>query len=299
MGLHFSHVTKTFNNQIAVNDMSINLQEGIYGLLGPNGAGKSTLMKLMVGNYLPTSGNIFWNKKNIQQLGISYRTEIGYMPQQQNLYPYFTGRRFLLYIAALKGISPKKMPSEIEEMAERVNLLNVLDKKIGTYSGGMKQRLLLAQALLGDPKLIILDEPTAGLDPKERIRVRNFISRNTVGKIVIIATHVVQDIEFIADWILLMKDGKLITEGTMDDLLLELTDKVLEIDVPIEKVDSYLDRYLISNITRTKDHARLRLIKHDKDEFFLNAVTVTPDMEDYYLYLYGESAYAIHTNPTF
>lgn len=299
MGLQFSHVTKTFHNQIAVNNISVKLQEGIYGLLGPNGAGKSTLMKLMVGNYLPTSGDIFWNEKDIQQLGISYRSIIGYMPQQQNLYPYFTGRRFLLYIAALKGIPSKKIHSEIEEMADRVNLSNVLDKKIGTYSGGMKQRLLLAQALLGDPKLIILDEPTAGLDPKERIRVRNFISRNTVGKTVIIATHVVQDIEFIADWVLLMKEGKLIAEGTMDDLLIELAGKVLEIDVPMEKVDSYLDHYLISNITRTGDHARLRLIKHNKEEVFPDAVTVTPDMEDYYLYLYGESAYAIHTNPTF
>lgn len=186
---------------------------------GPNGAGKSTLINIITDNLLPTKGEILWNGENIVRLGETYRKNLGYMPQQQGVYEEFSGRRFLCYIAALKEIPSKEIKEKIEEVAKIVNLSRELDQKIGTYSGGMKQRIIMASAILGDPKLLIFDEPTAGLDPKERMRVRNLIVEFSKNKIVIIATHIVSDIENIANEVILLKKGKLMEKASIQELI--------------------------------------------------------------------------------
>ena len=208
--LELKNLTKQYGNKKALNNVSLKFSEGIYGLLGPNGAGKSTMMNIITGNIKPSSGKVMWNNKEIASLGPSYRSLLGYAPQQQGLYDTFSGRRFLSYMAAIKDISRKSMKDEIERVLSYVNLTDSADKSIGTYSGGMKQRILIAQAILGNPKLIILDEPTAGLDPKERVRVRENIKAISEDKIILVSTHVVSDIQSIAKEIILLKDGLIV-----------------------------------------------------------------------------------------
>lgn len=210
MELKLSQVTKRYGHFTALDRFEYCFHEGIYGLLGPNGAGKTTLMNLMTGNLLPDEGCICLDGTDIQKLGIRYLKNIGYVPQQQNLYPTFTGKRFLYYMAALKGVDKKTAKAEIPELLKKLNLAEHQNKKIREYSGGMKQRLLMAQALLGDPVILILDEPTAGVDPKERIEIRNIIKELSGNKLILFATHVVSDIEKAADEILLLKRGKLL-----------------------------------------------------------------------------------------
>lgn len=225
MELKLEHISKEYKNTTALDDFSMTFSEGIYGLLGPNGAGKSTLMKLITRNIKPTAGEIYLDGTDIHTLKREYQRLIGYMPQQQAIYPFYTGRMFLAYMGLLKGVEKKVLNDEIEKYASKVNLLDVLDRKVGTYSGGIKQRLLIAQAFLGDSKIIIFDEPTAGLDPKERIHVRNLIHDNSAGKIILIATHVVQDIEDIASQIMLLKKGVLIEMAAPEILTGRITDK--------------------------------------------------------------------------
>lgn len=225
MELKLEHISKEYKNTTALDDFSMTFSEEIYGLLGPNGAGKSTLMKLITRNIKPTAGEIYLDGTDIHTLKREYQRLIGYMPQQQAIYPFYTGRMFLAYMGLLKGVEKKVLNDEIEKDASKVNLLDVLDRKVGTYSGGMKQRLLIAQAFLGDSKIIIFDEPTAGLDPKERIHVRNLIHDNSAGKIILIATHVVQDIEDIASQIMLLKKGVLIEMAAPEILTGRITDK--------------------------------------------------------------------------
>lgn len=225
MELKLEHISKEYKNTTALDDFSMTFSEGIYGLLGPNGAGKSTLMKLITRNIKPTAGEIYLDGTDIHTLKREYQRLIGYMPQQQAIYPFYTGRMFLAYMGLLKGVEKKVLNDEIEKYASKVNLLDVLDRKVGTYSGGMKQRLLIAQAFLGDSRIIIFDEPTAGLDPKERIHVRNLIHDNSAGKIILIATHVVQDIEDIASQIMLLKKGVLIEMAAPEILTGRITDK--------------------------------------------------------------------------
>ena len=225
MELKLEHISKEYKNTTALDDFSMTFSEGIYGLLGPNGAGKSTLMELITRNIKPTAGEIYLDGTDIHTLKREYQRLIGYMPQQQAIYPFYTGRMFLAYMGLLKGVEKKVLNDEIEKYASKVNLLDVLDRKVGTYSGGMKQRLLIAQAFLGDSKIIIFDEPTAGLDPKERIHVRNLIHDNSAGKIILIATHVVQDIEDIASQIMLLKKGVLIEMAAPEILTGRITDK--------------------------------------------------------------------------
>ena len=198
----------------ALAGVSLTLGPGLYGLLGPNGAGKSTMMNIITGNLDASGGKVLWNGKNILNMGRKFRRILGYMPQQQNLYDSFTGRRFLLYLAALKEIPRKQAAAEIQRTAEMVHLSAELDKRLAAYSGGMKQRLLAAAALLGDPKLIIMDEPTAGLDPKERVRLREVLAKLAHDRIILVATHVVSDVEHVASEILLLKEGQLVDRDT-------------------------------------------------------------------------------------
>lgn len=214
-------ITKKYKDKTALQGVSMELDCGIYGLIGPNGAGKSTLMNIITGNIKPTSGLVLWDGADIRKLGERFRSLIGYAPQQQGLYNSFSGRHFLCYMAALKGIPKKKVRTEIERVLSYVNMNEAADRAIGGYSGGMKQRLLIAQAILGNPKLIVLDEPTAGLDPKERVRIREQIKSLAGDKIILVSTHVVSDIAPIAKEILLIRSGSIIDRDTVENLCLK------------------------------------------------------------------------------
>lgn len=216
--LELCNISKKYKEKIALNDVSLKLDNGIYGLLGPNGAGKSTLMNIITGNLEPTEGTLKWNGKEVKELGSNYRSLLGYAPQQQGMYETFSGRRFLSYMATLKGISKSSMEDEINRVLLYVNMVEKSNQKIGTYSGGMKQRILIAQAIIGNPKLVILDEPTAGLDPKERVRIRERIAELSKDKIILVSTHVVSDIESIAKKIILIKTGKIIDYANVNEL---------------------------------------------------------------------------------
>ena len=215
MELIIDRVSKQYKNRIAVDRVSAKLHQGVYGLLGANGAGKTTLMRMLCGILTPTSGTITFDGTDVSSE--EYRAILGYLPQDFGYYPEFTAMDFLLYLAALKGIPKLQAKRRARELLELVSLQDVSRKKIKTFSGGMKQRLGIAQALLNDPKLLILDEPTAGLDPKERVRFRNLIEQLGKNSIVLLSTHIVSDIEHIADEILMMKDGQLIYQGKWDD----------------------------------------------------------------------------------
>ena len=215
MELIIDRVSKQYKNHIAVDRVSVTLHQGVYGLLGANGAGKTTLMRMLCGILTPTSGTITFDGTDVSSE--EYRAILGYLPQDFGYYPEFTAMDFLLYLAALKGIPKLQAKRRARELLELVSLQDVSRKKIKTFSGGMKQRLGIAQALLNDPKLLILDEPTAGLDPKERVRFRNLIEQLGKNSIVLLSTHIVSDIEHIADEILMMKDGQLIYQGKWDD----------------------------------------------------------------------------------
>lgn len=215
MELRIDRVSKQYKNNIAVDRISATLHQGVYGLLGANGAGKTTLMRMICGILKPTSGGIMFDGMDVSEE--AYRANLGYLPQDFGYYPEFTAMDFLLYMAALKGITKTQAKRKSKELLELVGLKEVGNKKIKTFSGGMKQRLGIAQALLNDPKLLVLDEPTAGLDPKERVRFRNLIEKLGKDSIVLLSTHIVSDIEHIADEILMMKDGQLIYRGPWNE----------------------------------------------------------------------------------
>ena len=242
MELKIENVTKQYGTVKALDNFSVTLNAGVYGFLGANGAGKSTLMNLITDNVKRDSGKILYDGKDILQLGADFRKILGYMPQQQGFYEQMSARGFLLYIAALKGIERKQAKAEAERLLKVVSLTEYAHKKLGGYSGGMKQRLLLAATLLGEPKVLILDEPTAGLDPKERVNFRNFISELAKDKIIIIVTHVVSDIETIADEIVILKDGRLASMGTPHQLIEEITEKIGDSDMNLERVYMYYFR---------------------------------------------------------
>lgn len=290
MKLVIRKLTKTYQRggKVALNHVDATFTPGIYGILGANGAGKSTLMNLITNQLSPDSGDIFYEGRSITELGADYRDILGYMPQQQGMYDDFTGRRFLWYIAALKGLSTRETRQRVDELLEIVNLSEDADRRLGTYSGGMKQRILIAQALLNDPEILILDEPTAGVDPNERIRLRNFISTIAKDKIVLLATHVVSDIEFIAKEILLLKKGEILRKDSPLAILRELTGKVYEAVIEHEQLPLLEESYKVSNISTTSEGLNVRFITEHRPE--LEGITlteVTPNLEDVYLYHFG------------
>lgn len=221
MQVDLEKVTKNYGNKTALNNVSLSFTEGVYGLLGPNGAGKSTMMNLITGNLKPSSGSICCDGTDIFRLGAAYRSLLGYAPQQQGLYDTFTGRKFLSYMATLKNIPKKEIKPEIDRVLSYVNLTEAAKRPIGSYSGGMKQRILIAQAILGSPRIVVLDEPTAGLDPKERVRIREKIKEIAENKIILVSTHVVSDIQSIADEIVLLKDGEIADINTVQNLCIK------------------------------------------------------------------------------
>ena len=228
MELCINNLTKKYGEKVALRDFSYTFTPGIYGILGANGAGKSTLMNLITDNVKRTEGQILWNGTDILKQGASFRAQLGYMPQQQGMYSDFSARAFLRYMADVKGLNRKLAKQQIEELLELVNLKDVAHKKLGGFSGGMRQRVLLAQALLGEPQILILDEPTAGLDPKERLRLRKYIADLAENRIVFLTTHIVSDIESIATDVLLMKNGELVRHGTPEKLIDSVQGKDLE-----------------------------------------------------------------------
>ena len=228
MHVELKNVTKNYGAKTALNNVSLSFTEGVWGLLGPNGAGKSTMMNLITGNLKPSSGMVTCDGEDIFKLGAAYRCLLGYAPQQQGLYDAFTGRKFLAYMATLKNIPKKEMAEEIDRVLACVNLTEAAKKPVGAYSGGMKQRILIAQAILGSPKIVVLDEPTAGLDPKERVRIREKIKEISENKIIIVSTHVVSDIQSIADEIVLLKGGEIADINTVKNLCIKYGAEDLE-----------------------------------------------------------------------
>lgn len=240
MELKLENVTKRYGDKVALNGFSYTFHPGIYGILGANGAGKSTMMNLITDNLKRDGGSITFDGEDVCKMGADFRRVLGYMTQQQGLYDGMTAESFLVYMAKLKETPRKQVPAEIDRVLEMTNLLDVRHKKVGEFSGGMRQRVLLAQALLGDPKLLILDEPTAGLDPRERARLRNHIYRLAQNRIVLLATHIVSDIEAIADDILLMREGQLLRSGTAAALIDSLPDTLTPVLHSFSLEDVYL-----------------------------------------------------------
>ncbi|RHR35224.1 MULTISPECIES: ABC transporter ATP-binding protein [unclassified Eubacterium (in: firmicutes)] len=279
--LEIKGLTKKYKDKLALDNFTYTFEKGVYGLLGPNGAGKSTLMNILVDGIKKSGGDIRYNGENITKLGYKYRDIIGYVPQQQGMYDSFTAEEFLNYIANLKGINKKEISDKVTEMLEFVNLENVRKKKLGGFSGGMKQRILIAQALINDPDILILDEPTAGLDPNERIRIRNLIAQISINKIVIIATHIVSDIEFIANKIIMLSAGKIIKNGSPSELLSEIDGYVFEEMIEKCNVEMYNQKYLVSGLMAGAQQVKIRYICNEKA---CNGHKVEPNLEDYYLY---------------
>lgn len=288
MELQLQDLSKQYGAKCAVNSVNAKLVPGVYGLLGANGAGKTTLMRMICGVLKPTSGNIRLNGKTIDELGEQYYTHLGYMPQDFGFYPDFTAREFMMYMAAVKGLDKKQAKMRTDDLLYMVNLHDVAGKKIKSYSGGMKQRLGIAQAELNSPSILILDEPTAGLDPKERVRFRNLISDFAKEKIVILSTHIVSDVSYIADTILMMKNGKFLLQEPMITVTDSIKGKVWEVLVDERNADEYSRKFSVVNLHHEGNKVRLRII--DDTAPTDDAITVSPSLEDLFLYHFGEEA---------
>ena len=293
MELELRELSKSYGSVKALNKISYTFKPGIYGILGANGAGKSTMINLITDNVSRDSnngGNILYDGEDILKLGKKFRAIVGYMPQQQGFYEDFSPKAFLKYMAEVKGLKRKNeegksVAQQIDELLEVVNLTSVAYKKIGGFSGGMKQRVLLAQALLGNPKVLILDEPTAGLDPKERIGIRNYIAELSKDKIILFATHVVSDIECIADKVIKVKKGQIVATGTPVELIEKMQGKVAELTCTLEDVGKLQEQYKVGNIRQRKNGLALRLVGDTLPD---EAVKVEDniDLEDVYLYYF-------------
>ena len=288
MELKMIKLTKQFGDFTAVDHINLTMTNGVYGLLGVNGAGKTTLMRMICTLLQPTRGKITCNGKDILKMGAEYRKLLGYLPQDFGFYPEFTVRDYLLYIAALKGIRPAVAKKRVKELIVKVGLSKAANKKMKKLSGGMKRRAGIAQAMLNDPKILILDEPTAGLDPNERIRFRNLISELSEDRLVLLSTHIVSDVEYIANEIWLMKDGRLLHQGTADELIQSMTEGVWKCYANKSDVPKLMKQYKISNIKSEPHGVELRIISKEKP--FPDAVGEEATLEDVFLYYFGEKA---------
>ena len=288
MALILDGLTKTFSSFPAVNNLSYTMDTGVYGLLGVNGAGKTTLMRMLCTLLTPTSGTITWDGQDIFSLGSAYRNLLGYLPQDFGYYPDFSVQDYLLYIASIKGLRPATARQRMQSLLEQVGLTQVRRQKMKKLSGGMKRRAGIAQAMLNDPKILILDEPTAGLDPKERIRFRNLISELAENRLVLLSTHIVSDVEYIADQILLMKDGSLVHHGTRQQLLAAAPTQVWTCTVPRAQADQLLHQYPVVNLKTLPQGVQLRVLSQTPPTPEAHPAEMT--LEDLFLHYFGETA---------
>ncbi|MFR7590760.1 MAG: ABC transporter ATP-binding protein [Longibaculum sp.] len=281
--LDIKDVSQVYKDKVALNKVNLSLTNGIYGLVGPNGAGKTTLINVIVGILHPTQGEVYFNGENIHKNIENYLSHIGYLPQYPHFYDEFTCLDFLNYMSELKGLNSKEMSSKIEELLDLCNLSQDANRKIKGFSGGMKQRLGIAQALLNDPQILILDEPTAGLDPKERMHFRNIISKLSVHKIIILATHILEDIESVANKVILIKNGEIIDLITTEDLLSKINNQIWEIKVNEDELETIEKSRLITRIFNDQGQCYIRYI----GEALENSYHVTPKLEEVYIYYFG------------
>lgn len=283
--LGLNNISKKYGRVTALKSVNITLGSGIYALLGPNGSGKSTMMNIIAGILPPSDGEVLYNGQTIRSLGLMYREKIGYMPQYPGMYPSFTARDFLLYMSELKGLR-RGNESEVDYILRRVELDDCADRKISALSGGMRQRLSLAQAVLGSPEIIILDEPTAGLDPKQRIAVRNFISETASDRTVLWATHIVPDIEGIAREVIILKQGEVTDIAAPEKLIQKMSGKVWRVRVEHNAAEEFRKKYRICSTVPDADGLMLRLLSEGQP--CEDAVPLVPTLEDYYLYIFGD-----------
>ena len=280
--LEIRHLTKKYGDFTALKEVNLSLDKGVFGILGANGAGKSTFLNLITDNIPRTEGEILYNGKEILTLGASFRKKVGYTPQLQGMYEDFSAGQFLRYIGSLKGMKHKRCKEQAMELLELVGLKQVAHKKLGAYSGGMRQRVLLAAAMLDDPEILILDEPTAGLDPEERIRLRNHIAELAKDRTVLLATHVVSDIECIAEKVILMKKGEILRFGSPIELMEEIQGKVREFTGSFEEVSRLKEIYGKGQIMRRRAGFVFRAAEEELPEEFVPVDDVT--LEDVYLF---------------
>ena len=284
--LTINNLSKSYGSNLALNQFTYSFDHGIYALLGPNGSGKSTLMNIVTQNLKSDNGDILLDDTPIGKLGASYREKLGFMPQYPGMYPSFSALDFLRYMAVLKGLNKKKADEQIDELLHAVELHDVRTHRLGSFSGGMKQRLALAQSLLGDPEIVILDEPTAGLDPKQRIAIRNYIASVALNKTVIIATHVVSDVEFIAREAIMLKKGVISDSGSPYELTQKIEGQVWQTVVAAEEVQAMQEKFRVVNIQNGEQGVILRILSDTKPTE--DSVTVVPSLEDYYLHVFGD-----------
>lgn len=286
MKIEIKNVTKRYGKQYALKGFSVTLEDGVYGLLGPNGAGKTTLINIILGILPADTGAIFLDGTNVNAMKRSYFDLVGYLPQYPEFYKHYTCREFLDYMCVIKNINKKIAKERIDELLQMVNLKDAESKRIGAFSGGMRQRLGIAQAILNDPKILILDEPTAGLDPKERIRFRNIISKLSKNRIVILATHIVTDVEFIAKEVMIMNKGQLLQKGTLQQLTEPIMSKVWKMEVDEETSNHLLEKYSVGNIVPTEIGYQLKIVSDTKPDE--NAQNIAPALEDVFMYYFGK-----------
>lgn len=288
MELKLEHVTKEFKDFKAVSDVSYTMHNGVYGLLGVNGAGKTTTMRMLCTLLKPSVGRITYDGRDIFEMDGEYRKILGYLPQDFGYYPDFSVQDYLMYIASIKGLSPALARKRVKELLEKVGLSKAKNKKMKKLSGGMKRRAGIAQAMLNDPKILILDEPTAGLDPNERIRFRNLISELSEDRMVLLSTHIVSDVEYIAGEILLMKDGEFAHSGTVYELTSSIPARVWNVKVAKTEVDTYMKQKKVANIKTVPEGVELRILSEHRPH--PEAVEEEVSLEDVFLYYFGEKA---------